>query len=52
MPSGRVDDLGAARARLMANGVEASPVEQRWGADGFFVFDPAGNRIEFWSADA
>jgi len=49
--SWRVDDVGAARARLMANGVEASPVETRWGADAFFVFDPAGHRVEFWSTN-
>ncbi len=49
--SWRVDDVRAARARMMANDVVASPVETRWGSDAFFVFDPAGHRIEFWSAD-
>jgi catechol 2,3-dioxygenase-like lactoylglutathione lyase family enzyme len=49
--SWRVDDVRAARARLLANDVEVSPIETRWGADAFFVFDPAGHRIEFWSAD-
>lgn len=45
-----VDDVETARARLMANDVEVSPVRKQWGADACFVFDPAGHRIEFWSA--
>ena len=31
--------------------VEVSPIEARWGVNAFFVFDPAGHRIEFWSVD-
>lgn len=45
-----VDDAGATRARLVASGIDASPIQTRWDAPAFFVIDPAGNRIEFWSA--
>ncbi len=47
--SWRVEDPAATRDRLAANEIDASPIHQRWGSSGFFVFDPAGNRIEFWS---
>lgn len=49
--SWRVTDVAATRARLIANGVDVSPLETRWGAAACFAFDPAGHRIEFWSAD-
>ena len=44
-----VDDIDATRATLTARGVEVSAVASRWGARYFVVFDPAGNRIEFWA---
>ncbi|MEP1123586.1 MAG: VOC family protein [Ilumatobacter sp.] len=44
-----VEDAVAVRDRLVANEIEASTIHRRWGSPGFFVFDPAGNRIEFWS---
>lgn len=34
---------------LEDNGYEPSPIKKIWGKDQFFVFDPEGNRIEFWS---
>lgn len=47
--SWNVDDAGAVRHRLMRNGIDVSPIKLRWGSPGCVVFDPAGNRIEFWS---
>lgn len=47
--SWRVDDAEETRQRLEHNGIDASPIEHRWGSPGFFVVDPDGNRIEFWS---
>lgn len=47
--SWRVDDIEAMRSSLVANAIEVSTVRSRWGADYINVFDPAGNRIEFWS---
>ena len=46
--SWRVADIEAARARLATRG-EVSAVRERWDADAFVVFDPVGNRIEFWA---
>lgn len=50
--SWQVDDAAAVRERLVSSRIDATPLLQRWGSPGFFVTDPAGNRIEFWSAAA
>ncbi len=47
--SWQVEDVREARDRLVAMGIETSPVEWRYGAWGLFLHDPAGNRIELWS---
>jgi catechol 2,3-dioxygenase-like lactoylglutathione lyase family enzyme len=47
--SWRVDDIDAARTRLIARHIEVSTIRTRWGARFIDVFDPAGNRIEFWA---
>lgn len=47
--SWRVDDVDAVRARLIERGLDVPKPEFRWGAPALFVFDPAGNRIEFWA---
>ena len=47
--SWQVEDVREARDRLIAMGVETSPVEWRYGAWVVFLRDPAGNRIELWS---
>ena len=49
--SWRVDDIEAVRTRLSTSRIDVSPARTRWGARCIDVFDPAGNRIEFW-ADA
>ena len=46
----RVEDVARAHAQLCARGVTPSPVGPRpWGARGFLLHDPEGNRIEFWA---
>ncbi len=47
--SWRVADVVATHEHLVVRGVDASPIRRRWGADTCFAFDPAGNRIEFWT---
>ena len=47
--SWQVADVTAARSALAEAGVEVGDLIRRFGADVFDVFDPAGNRIEFWS---
>lgn len=44
-----VDDVDTVIAHLAARGVDTSAVVNRWGSRCCDVFDPAGNRIEFWS---
>jgi catechol 2,3-dioxygenase-like lactoylglutathione lyase family enzyme len=47
----RVDDADRAREALLAAGIEApAPRDHPWGARTFFVRDPEGTRLEFWSA--
>jgi catechol 2,3-dioxygenase-like lactoylglutathione lyase family enzyme len=45
----RVDDVNATRSALVAAGVAVGEVGTRWGAVVIDVFDPSGNRLEFWS---
>jgi catechol 2,3-dioxygenase-like lactoylglutathione lyase family enzyme len=47
--SWRVENVDAVRNRLMAGGVEVTPLRTIWGARSCFLFDPEGNRIELWS---
>ena len=47
--SWQVEDVREARNRLVAMGIETSPVEWRYGAWVTILRDPAGNRIELWS---
>lgn len=45
----RVDDVVAARNELTGRGVAPGPLRAVWGARAFYVHDPEGTRIEFWS---
>lgn len=47
--SWQVADIAAVRSSLAEAGVAVGALTRRFGADVFDVFDPAGNRIEFWS---
>lgn len=49
-----VKDLREAHAHFVAHGLQPDPIRDRhdWRAPYFFVRDPEGNRIEFWSATA
>lgn len=47
--SWRVADVAATGAALTAAGVETGEITHRFGSSVVDVFDPAGNRIEFWS---
>lgn len=49
----RVADIRAARAELVAIGLEPDDVRiHPWNAELFHVFDPDGNRVEFWARPA
>lgn len=47
--SWQVADITAVRSSLADAGVAVGELGRRFGSDVFDVFDPAGNRIEFWS---
>ena len=48
--SWRVTDLAGWRNRLLAHGATPTPITNHsWRAPYFYVRDPEGNRIEFWS---
>ncbi|HPQ97182.1 MAG: VOC family protein [Thiothrix sp.] len=45
----KIDDVETVRAALQAGGLDPTPLKALWGSRVFYVFDPEGNRIEFWS---
>jgi catechol 2,3-dioxygenase-like lactoylglutathione lyase family enzyme len=47
--SWRVADVTAVRSALAEAAVSVGEPRRRFGADVIDVFDPSGNRIEFWS---
>ena len=48
----QVADIEAAHARFVAAGLSPTKIRKIWGSAAFYVFDPEGNRIEFWSGEA
>jgi predicted enzyme related to lactoylglutathione lyase len=48
----QVADVMTTRARLKDAGLNPTEVKEVWGAKAFYIFDPEGNRIEFWSGRA
>ena len=48
----QVRDIETTRNQLEKAGLEPTAVKEIWGAKAFYVFDPEGNRIEFWSGRA
>lgn len=46
--SWQVADVDAARHTLQQQGIEVSPIRQKWGGRLFYFHDPEGHRIEFW----
>lgn len=46
----RVADIFATHSYLAKLGVKPTPVKEHpWGAKVLYIYDPDGNRIEFWS---
>lgn len=45
----QIDDLDAARNELAARGLSPEPVRRVWGARAFYLRDPEGTRLEFWT---
>lgn len=45
----QVDDIQTMHNYLMELRVSPTPIKVIWGSRAFYVHDPEGNRIEFWS---
>ena len=48
----QVEDIEASRTQLEDAGLNPTAIKEVWGAKAFYIFDPEGNRIEFWSGQA
>ena len=48
----QVADAISTHAKLKEKALNPTEVKEVWGAKTFYVFDPEGNRIEFWSGPA
>ena len=48
----QVADIEQSRNELIEAGIIPAPVKEVWGAEAFYVHDPEGNRLEFWSGRA
>lgn len=48
----QVADLTTTRTHLVKAGLSPTGVKEIWGAKVIYVFDPEGNRLEFWSGHA
>lgn len=44
-----VDDARAARLQLLSRRLSPGELRSVWGSTAFFIRDPEGNRLEFWS---
>ena len=48
----QVANIEQTRAELLEAGVTPTPIKDVWGAKAIYVYDPEGNRLEFWSGRA
>ena len=44
-----VEDIEAMHARMKKSGAKPTTIKQIWESKQFYMLDPEGNRIEFWS---
>ncbi len=44
-----VDNIQAAYRNLKARGLELTDIKVLWGSQVFYLYDPEGTRLEFWS---
>ena len=47
-----VIDLEATRSEFAEAGLEPTAIREIWGSTAFYLFDPEGHRLEFWSGNA
>jgi len=45
----QINDLESIYSCLQESRTNPTPIKEIWGSYSFYVYDPEGNRIEFWS---
>jgi len=45
----KIDDITTMYSSLEKAGLHPTPIKKIWGSKLFYIFDPEGNRVEFWS---
>ncbi len=45
----QVDDIESEHIRFQEKNLNPTPIHLIWGSRAFYIFDPDGNRMEFWS---
>lgn len=45
----KVDDIYATYDTLKAKGIQQIIIKEQWGSKVIYLYDPDGNRLEFWS---
>ena len=45
----QVNDLDGLHGHLRDKDVKPGPIQSKWGAEVFYLKDPEGHRLEFWS---
>ena len=48
----QVADIVTAHSQLQEAGLNPTAIREIWEAKAFYIFDPEGNRIEYWSGHA
>lgn len=44
-----VDDIKTVHFFMVESGLNPTPIKSLWKSGVFYIYDPEGNRIEFWS---
>ncbi len=45
----QVKNVETTRMQLMEAGLHPTEIKKVWGAKAIYIYDPEGNRIEFWA---
>lgn len=48
----QVAEIEETHAELIESGLNPGPIKEVWGSKAFYLHDPEGNRLEFWSGRA
>ena len=48
----QIADVEQTQAELMEAGINPTPIKEVWGSKAIYIYDPEGNRLEFWEGRA